>query len=182
MGGLFAGLVVLGGGWAAFAYNRLIRLRNQMVSAWADMDVQLVRRRDLIPSLVAAVKGYAAHERATLEAVTELRARAASLQGPADLERVETALESGISRLLALQEAHPDLKASENFARLQRDLVDVEDHLQYSRRFYNGSVRDYNTTLQRLPDLLIARSLGFTEADFFQAAADERAVVRVDLT
>src|SRR5690606_25038601 len=112
--------------WAVVAYNRLVRLRNQVATAWSDIDVQLQRRHDLVPQLVAAVKGYAAHEGAVLEAVTALRSRALGLQDPAELGQVEAELEQALGRLLLLREAYPDLKASENFARLQADLVDVE--------------------------------------------------------
>jgi LemA protein len=168
--------------WAAFAFNRLVRLRNQMRSAWADIDVQLTRRHDLVPQLVTAVKAYAGHERATLEAVTELRARAVETNSPARLGEVESALEQALSRLFALREAYPELKANENFARLQRDLVDVEDHLQFARRFYNGAVRDYNTTIQRVPDLAVARAFGFVQAEFFQAEDEARSATRVELT
>jgi LemA protein len=168
--------------WTAFAFNRLVRLRNQMRGAWADIDVQLTRRHDLVPQLVAAVKAYIGHERSTLEAVTELRARALQLNSPAALGRVESELEQALHRLVALREAYPDLKASERFLQLQRDLVDVEDHLQYARRFYNGAVRDYHTALQRFPDLVIARAFGFAEGEFYQAAEEERGAVRVELS
>lgn len=176
---LLAALAALA--WVGFAFNRLVRLRNQVSAAWADVDVQLTRRHDLVPALVATVKGYAAHERGTLEAVTELRARAVEIDSPARLGEVESALERGLARLLALREAYPELRASDNFAQLQRDLVDVEDHLQYARRFYNGAVREYNTTLQRVPDLLIARAFGFAGAEYYQAGADERATPRLEL-
>jgi LemA protein len=167
--------------WAGVAFNRLVRLKNQVAAGWADIDVQLSRRHDLVPRLVAAVKAYVAHEHATLEAVTALRARAVSLQSPARLGEVEKQLEAGVARLLALREAYPELKASENFSQLQRDLVDVEDHLQYARRFYNGAVRDYNTALQRVPDVLVARAFGFREGEFYQAGPDERSAPRVEL-
>ena len=116
--------------WAVVAYNRLVRLRNQVRTAWADIDVQLTRRHDLVPQLVAAVKGYASHEKTVLETATQLRAQALAEKSPARLGAVEAALEQATGRLLALQEAYPDLKASDNFLALQRDLVDVEDHLQ----------------------------------------------------
>lgn len=167
--------------WAVAVYNRLVRLRNQVATAWSDIDVQLQRRHDLVPQLVAAVKGYAAHEGAVFEAVTTLRSRALGLQDPAELGQVETELEQALGRLLLLREAYPDLKASENFVRLQADLVDVEEHLQYARRFYNGAVRDLNDGVQRVPDVLVARSFGFGEAAFFQAAADSRAAPVVEL-
>ena len=168
--------------WAVFIYNRLVRLRNQVRSAWADIDVQLTRRHDLVPQLVTAVKGYAGHEKAVLEAVTELRARALAEKSPARLGEVESALEQAMTRLFALQEAYPDLKASENFLALQRDLVDVENQLQYARRFYNGAVRDYNDAVQRVPDLVIARAFAFTGGEFYQAESDQRAAVRVKIS
>ncbi|MBB6091987.1 LemA protein [Povalibacter uvarum] len=168
--------------WAVFAYNRLVRLRNQVRTAWADIDVQLTRRHDLVPQLVSAVKGYADHERAVLDAVTTLRSQAIGLNSPARLAQVESALEQALSRVFALREAYPDLKASENFAQLQRDLVEVEEHLQYARRFYNGAVRDYNDTVQRVPDLIVARSGNFHAAEFYQAKDEERPAVRVEVT
>jgi LemA protein len=168
-------------GWAAMLFNRLVRLRNQVRTAWADIDVQLTRRHDLVPSLVAAVKGYAAHEGAVLEAVTTLRAQATAEQAPGRLGDVEDRLEHALGRLVALQEAYPDLKANQNFLQLQRDLVGVEEQLQYARRFYNGAVRDYNDAVQRVPDLLVARSFGFDAAEFFQADDAQRAAVKVEL-
>ena len=167
--------------WAVFIYNRLVRLRNQVRTAWADIDVQLTRRHDLVPQLVSAVVAYASHESAVLEAVTSLRARALEQPGPRELGEVESELEQAIGRLFALQEAYPELRASENFAQLQRDLVDVEEHLQYARRFYNGAVRDYNDATQRVPDLMVARGFGFDGAEFFQAGDGERAAPVVEL-
>ena len=168
--------------WAVFAFNRLVRLRNQVRTAWADVDVQLLRRHDLVPSLVTAVKTYAGHEQAVLAAVTELRGQAMAAQAPGKLGELESALQQGIGRLIALKEAYPDLKANENFAQLQRDLVQVEEQLQYARRFYNGAVRDFNDTVQRMPDLLVARSFGFANAEFFQANENDRAAVKVELS
>ena len=166
---------------ALLLYNRLVRLRNQARTAWADIDVQLTRRHDLVPQLVAAVEGYAAHERALLQSVTALRTQAAQLRSPAQLGEVESALERSLVRLLALQESYPDLKASSNFLQLQRDLVEVEEHLQYARRFYNGAVRDYNDAVQRVPDLIIARSFGFTSAEFYQAEPSERYAIKAEI-
>lgn len=168
--------------WAVFAFNRLVRLRNQVRTAWADVDVQLLRRHDLVPSLVTAVKTYAGHEQAVLAAVTELRGQAMAAQAPGKLGELESALQQGIGRLIALKEAYPDLKANENFAQLQRDLVQAEEQLQYARRFYNGAVRDLNDTVQRVPDLLVARSFGFANAEFFQANENDRAAVKVELS
>ena len=173
MAGLLA--AVFGAGvlaWIVFAFNRLIRLRNQVRAAWAD----------LVPQLVAAVKGYADHEQSLLATVTTLRAEAAALKSPARLGEVETALEQALGRLFALKEAYPDLRASENFSQLQRDLVAVEEQLQYARRFYNGAVRDYNDAVQRVPDLLVAKSAGFVPAEFFQAGEGERNAVAVKVT
>ena len=167
--------------WAVVAFNRLVRLRNQVRTAWADIDVQLARRHDLVPALVAATKAYAGHERAVLEAVTGLRARALAQDSRPGLAAVEDELGQALGRLFALKEAYPDLRASENFLRLQQDLVEVEEHLQYARRFYNGAVRDLNDGVQRVPDVLVARSFGFREAAFFQAAADSRAAPVVEL-
>ena len=168
--------------WAMFAYNRLVRLRNQVRTAWADIDVQLTRRHDLVPQLVAAVRAYAAHEHTVLENATKLRSQAVTIKSPTHLGEVESALESALGRLFALKEAYPDLKANENFAQLQRDLVYVEEQLQYARRFYNGAVRDLNDGVQRVPDILIARSFGFTAAEFFQAGDEQRAAVSVKVT
>jgi LemA protein len=178
---LAAGVVVAVVAWGIVVFNRLIALRNQVHTAWADIDVQLTRRHALVPQLVAAVRGYTSHERGVLEAVTELRAQALALESPARLGEIETALHEAVGRLLALREAYPELKASDQFLQLQRDLVEVEEHLQFARRFYNGAVRDYHTALQRVPDLLVARLFGFAEGEFFQAGADERASVAVSL-
>lgn len=177
---LLAGLALLA--WAVLAFNRLVRLRNQVRTAWADVDVQLIRRHDLVPSLVSAVQAYAGHEQAVLATVTELRSQAMAAQAPGKLGAIESALEQGIGRLLALKEAYPDLKASGNFAQLQRDLVQVEEQLQYARRFYNGAVRDLNDAVQQVPDLLIARIGGFDNAEFFQADDAGRAAVKVELS
>jgi LemA protein len=175
-------LIALAAGvWAMLAFNRLVHLRNQMRNAWADIDVQLKRRHDLVPQLVSAVRGYTGHERGVMQAVTELRSKAVALTSPARLGDVESALEQSLSQLFALKEAYPDLKANENFLQLQRDLVEIEDNLQYARRFYNGAVRDYNTAIQRVPDTFIARSFGFRESEFFQADDEDRASVKVEL-
>lgn len=174
-----AALLILA--WAIFAFNRLVRLRNQVRNAWADIDVQLTRRHDLVPQLVAAVRGYADHEKALLVAVTELRAQALQQRSPTRLGAIESELEIALGRLFALQEAYPDLKASGNFLDLQKGLVEVEDHLQYARRFYNGAVRDVNDTIQRFPDLLVARVFGFRESEFYQADANGRNAIEVRL-
>lgn len=174
---LAAGLVA----WAIFAFNRLVRLRNQSKAGWSDIDVQLMRRHDLVPRLVDAVRAYAGHESAVLERVTQLRSQAMATTSPARLAQLEHAIESDVARLLVIKEAYPELKASENFLSLQRDLVDVEDHLQYARRFYNGAVRELNDGVQRFPDLLVARALGFTEAEYFKAGEEAAAAPRLEL-
>lgn len=165
--------------WGVFAFNRLVALRNQVRNAWADIDVQLARRHDLVPQLVTAVKAYADHEQAVLTAATALRDQAVAQSGPRRICEAETALENALVQVFALQEAYPALKASGNFLSLQQSLVEIEDHLQYARRFYNGAVRDLNDAIQRVPDVLVARSTGFREAEFYQAADDARTAMRI---
>lgn len=149
-------------------FNRLIAARNQVRAAWSDIDVQLTRRHDLVPQLVATVQGYADHERATLALATELRTRAMGAAGLSEKAAAEDELARQVDRLLALQEAYPDLKASTNFLSLQRDLVAIEDHLQYARRYYNGAVRDLNNRIETFPSLLVARAANFRPAEFFR--------------
>lgn len=168
--------------WAVFAFNRLVRLRNQVRAGWSDIDVQLMRRHDLIPNLVEAVRAYASHEKNAFERVTALRTEALGTRSPVQLAEIEAELEQHVGRLLVLKEAYPELKASANFLQLQRDLVDVEDHLQYARRFYNGAVRELNDGVQRVPDVLVANALGFRQAEFFEAGADSRAAPSLGLT
>ncbi|MGH8172709.1 MAG: LemA family protein [Rhodanobacteraceae bacterium] len=156
-------------------FNELVAARNQVRAAWSDIDVQLTRRHDLVPQLVASVQGYASYERATLTTVTELRARAVSAASLADKAQLEGELAQQIDRIFALQERYPDLKASENFLALQRELVEIEDHLQHARRFYNGSVRDLNTKIETFPTLIIARLAAFRPAEFFRSGADQEA-------
>jgi LemA protein len=159
--------------YVVVTFNELVAARNQVRAAWADIDVQLQRRHDLVPQLEATVKGYAAYEKATFATIAELRARAMASASIQERGHIERELSANVGRLLALQEAYPELKASGNFLQLQRDLVAVEDHLQYARRFYNGAVRDYNTRIQHFPDLLLARPFGFTASEFFQAETTE---------
>ena len=162
-------------------YNRLIRSRNQVSNAWSDIDVQLVRRYDLVPQLVNAVKAYADYERATMTVVTELRSRSAATANLAEKAVLEDAMENGLHRLIAVAESYPELKADENFRQLQSSLTEVEDNLQYARRFYNGSVRLLNTRIESFPHLLIARPFGFSPADFFEADDAARCSVEVIL-
>ena len=162
--------------WGVLAYNRLVRLRNQAAAGWSDIDVQLQLRHDLVPMLVDTVRAYAGHERATLDSLSALRAQAMRTSSPTRLAEVEQSLEGAMSRLLLLREDYPDLKANAHFMQLQRDLVAIEDRLQYARRFYNGAVRDLNDGVQVFPQLLVARMFGFRQAEFFDApAGTERA-------
>ena len=158
-------------------YNRLIRSRNRVDTAWSDIDVQLQRRHDLIPRLVTAVDQYAKYERATLEAVTELRAEAMQKADIRSRGRAEEKLSAGVDRLIALAESYPDLKANENFLNLQNELVETENYLQFARRYYNGSVRDYNTMRESVPSNIVAGMFSFKPRDFFQKSSDDAANV-----
>jgi LemA protein len=173
---LLAALLV----WGIWIFNRLVRLRNRVRAAWSDIDVQLTRRHDLIPMLVESVRAYASHEQSLLQAVAALRTKAIATRSPVELATLEASLEQSLGRLLLLNEAYPELKASENFLRLQRDLVDVEEHLQYARRFYNGAVRELNDGIQKVPDVLIARLFVFEPAEFYLARETERAAPILD--
>src|SRR6186713_181819 len=152
--------------WAVIAFNLLIRDRNRVAQAWSDVDVQLLRRHDLIPRLVEMVKGYAGYERAVLSNIAELRGQSASAS-PAARGEAEKTVASGVTKLVALAEAYPDLKASDNFRDLHNKLVDTENQIQYARRYYNGAVNLLNNRIQRFPDLLIANTFGFRLAEFF---------------
>jgi LemA protein len=159
----------------AVVFNDLVAARNQVRAAWSDIDVQLTRRHDLVPQLVAAVQGYADHERSTLTLLTELRTRAIAAVALPDKAQLEGELAQQVQRILALQERYPDLKASDNFLALQRDLVGVEDHLQFARRFYNGAVRDLNNRIETFPSLLVAQLANFRPAEFFRQGAEQEA-------
>lgn len=156
-------------------FNDLVAARNQVRAAWSDIDVQLTRRHDLVPQLVAAVQSYASYERATLTTVTELRSRAIAAASLADKAQAEGELAEQIDRILALQERYPDLKASGNFLQLQHDLVGIEDHLQYARRFYNGAVRDLNNRIETFPSVIVARLANFKPAEFFRQGDGQEA-------
>ena len=174
---LTAGLVLLVAG--VFLYNRLISDRNQARQGYADIDVQLKRRADLVPQLVEAVKGYAGYEKALLTTVTELRGSALAATGGAARFALEKQLGERLQQLVLLQEAYPQLKADANFRDLAAKLVDVEDHLQYARRFYNGAVKQYVTRLESFPDVLVARLFRFEPLPFFET--EDRAAVKVAL-
>lgn len=154
--------------WAT--YNGLVRLNIRVDEAWSDITVQLKRRADLIPNLVESVKGYAAHEKQVFEDVTAARSAVlgATAQGPAATAKAETQFEGALKSLFAVAEAYPDLKASQNFQQLQAELVDTEDKIQASRRFYNGGVRDLNTKIQVFPNNIFAGMLGFKQREFFE--------------
>ena len=165
-------------------YNGLIRIRNHIKDAWANIDTELKRRYDLIPNLVSCVKGYAAHEQATLEKVIELRNQCMNNQGSvAEQAGTEKQLVGGLNQLFALAEGYPDLKASDNFLQLQEELVNTEDRIQAARRFYNGNVRDYRNKTQAFPSNIVAGVFGFPpEAEeFFEVDAVEREAVKVDI-
>lgn len=164
-------------GFAVVTFNELVMARNRARTAWADIDVQLQRRHDLIPQLAATVKGYAAYEQATLKAVIELRTRAQATASVEQRGQVEGELGTQVAQLLALQERYPELKASANFLQLQHDLVDTEDRLQAARSAYNEAARVYNTQIETFPDALLARPFGFGKIEYFQA--EDRQPVKV---
>ena len=163
-------------------YNRLVRDRNRVDNAWAQVEVQLKRRWDLIPNLVETVKGYAAHERTVFENVTEARAALQRAGSPRAAAEADDQLTAALGRLFAVAEAYPELKASENFLLLQGDLTDTEDKISAARRYYNATVMRYNSAIQSVPAVIYARSLGFREREFFSAEDDARDVPEVQLT
>jgi LemA protein len=163
--------------FAVLVYNHLVRLRNEAETGWANIDVQLKRRADLVPNLVEAVKGYAAHEAQTFEEVTQARAASQQASGPAQAGQADAALGSALNRLLAVSEDYPQLRASENFLKLQQELADIEDKLAAARRYYNQTVYRFNTVQQTFPSVLVARPFGFHEREFF--GTDEREPVNV---
>ena len=169
--GVVALVVVL----AVVGYNRLVRLRNEANTGWANVDVQLERRGDLIPNLVEAVRGYAAHERGVFEEVTKARSALREAATPAAAGEANDILSAALGRLFAVAENYPDLKASANFLSLQDDLTDTEDKISAARRYYNSTVMHYNTGIQSLPWVLVARPLGFREKEFFSAEGDTAA-------
>ncbi|NJD19145.1 MAG: LemA family protein [Gemmatimonadetes bacterium] len=160
-------------------YNSLVRLRQQVDGAWADIDVQLKRRYDLIPNLVETVKGYASHEKDTLERVIQARSAAMSAQGPAAKAEAEGALAGARKSLFALSEAYPQLQAAGGFRDLQASLSEIEEQVAQARRYYNAVVRDFNTKTETFPSVLIARAFGFTKREFFEVEEAEKAVPKV---
>lgn len=169
--------ILVGGGVAlglflVLGYNRLVRLRNEVGTGWANIDVQLQRRADLIPNLVETVRAYAAHERGVFEEVTRARSALQQAGSPGSAAAANEGLTAALGRLFAVAEAYPELRASENFLQLQEDLTDTEDKISAARRYYNATVMRFNTAVQSIPWLLLARPFGFREREFFSAEGD----------
>ena len=167
---IVAGVLVL---WVVFAYNRFVAFVNRAKEAWADIDVQLKRRYDLIPNLVNTVKGYASHESTAFEKVTEARSRAMGAQSVADHGKAEQGLSGALKSLFAIAEAYPDLKANQNFLALQNELSDTENKIQAARRFYNTNVRDLNTSIESFPANIIAKLFKFSKMEFFDLEGED---------
>ena len=161
------GVIVALIAWIIFIYNGLVAMRQRVGQAFSDVDVQLKQRHDLIPNLVETVKGYASHERGTLEEVVKARNAAISAQGPAQQAAAENMLSGALRQLFALSEAYPDLKANANFQQLQSELSDIENKIAAARRFFNNAVQEYNTGIQQFPAALFAAAMGFTPQQFF---------------
>src|SRR5256885_7829230 len=176
---ILVGLIVIAALWLMSAYNALVVLRQGVKNAWAQIDVQLKRRHDLIPNLVNTVKGYAAHEKETFERVITARARATSAASPGEAIKAEGELSSALARLLAISEAYPELKANQNFIALQEELTSTENRIAYARQLYNDSVAKLNTQIQVFPTVVIAGMFGFKEEPFFEAPGEEKGVPTV---
>jgi len=173
-GWIVIGVIVLVGLWLVATYNGLVSLRQRCRQAFSDIDVQLKQRHDLIPNLVETVKGYAAHERGTLDEVIKARNAAMSAQGPGQVAAAENQLSGALGRLIALSEAYPDLKANQNFQQLQTELSDLENKIAASRRFFNNTAAEYNATRESFPAVLFAQSMGFSAQEFFNLDEAER--------
>jgi LemA protein len=176
-GWIILGIVVVIAIYAIILYNRMVSLRQTVNQAWSDITVQLKQRHDLVPNLVETVKGYAAHERGTLEAVTQARNAAVAASSPEAQAKAENILTGALRQLFALAEAYPNLKANQNFMQLQTDLSDLENKIAAARRFFNNAVQEFNTAIQSFPMVLMAGSMGFTRATFFDVDEGERAAV-----
>src|SRR5688572_11754484 len=177
-GWIILGVIVAFVLWAITIYNGLVALRQRANQAFADIDVQLKQRHDLIPNLVETVKGYAAHERGTLDAVIQARNAALAAKGPEAQGAAEGALGGALGRLFALAEAYPDLKANTNFLQLQGELSDLENKIAAARRFYNNAVSEYNAMTESVPAVFFAGAMGFQQRGFFELPEGERAVVQ----
>jgi LemA protein len=176
-GWVIIAIIVVAGLWLVMTYNGLVSLRQRCRQAFSDVDVQLKQRHDLVPNLVETVKGYAAHEKGTLEAVVQARNAAISAQGPAAQAAAEGALQGALRQLFALSEAYPDLKANQNFQQLQTELSDLENKIAASRRFFNNTAAEYNATRESFPAVLFAQSMGFSTQEFFNLDEAERKAV-----
>ncbi len=177
---IILGIVVLLVLYVISLYNKLVKLRNRIENAWAQIDVQLKRRWDLIPNLVNTVKGYASHESDTLEAVIAARNAATTAQGPADQAQSENMLTGALRQIFALSEAYPDLKADQSFLELQEELTATEGRIAYSRQHYNDQVLKYNTAIETFPAVVLAGPLRFTEREYFEVDDDSRGNVTVE--
>src|SRR4051794_40302110 len=178
-GWIVLGVIVVLVLWIIMIYNQLVAMRQRVGQSFADIDVQLKQRHDLIPNLVETVKGYAAHERGTLEAVVQARSAAMAAQGPAQIAAAENQLTGALRQLFALSEAYPDLKANQNFQQLQMELSDIENKIAASRRFFNNAVQEYNTGIEQFPAALIAGPFGFTHREFFDLGESRATVEQV---
>ena len=178
---MFAAFVAIGA-YVIVVFNGLVRHRNLVREGWSGIDVQLRRRSDLIPSLVQTVKGYATHERSLFEDIAARRSATLMTAATPVKAAAEQALQGSLGRLLAVAEAYPQLKADQNFLKLQEQLAEIEDQLQMARRYFNGTVRDFNIRIQSFPDVLLSRALGYREEHFFQIDAASAAVPSVSLS
>lgn len=174
-------IIILVALWFVVMYNKFIRLKQRMNEAWADIDVQLKRRYDLIPNLMSTVKGYMEHERETFESITDARAKAMSADGIKEQEQAENMLSSTLRSLFAVAENYPDLKANANFLELQRELSDTENKIQAARRFFNSNVRNYNTLQESFPSNIIAGAFNFDHREYFELEGDSAARENIDV-
>ena len=177
-GWIILGIIVVVGLWLVATYNGLVTLRQRSRQSFSDIDVQLKQRHDLVPNLVETVKGYASHEKGTLEAVIKARNAAVSAQGPAAQAAAEGVLQGALRQIFALSEAYPDLKANQNFQQLQAELTDLENKIAAARRFFNNTAAEYNSTRESFPAVLFAQSMGFGPQEFFNLEEGERKVVQ----
>ena len=177
-GWIILGIIVVAGLWLVATYNGLVALRQRCRQSFSDIDVQLKQRHDLVPNLVETVKGYASHEKGTLEAVNKARNAAVTAQGPAAQAAAEGALQGALRQIFALAEAYPDLKANQNFQQLQTELSDLENKIAAARRFFNNAAAEYNSTRESFPAVLFAQSLGFSPQEFFNLEEGERKAVQ----
>ena len=181
---IILGIIVVIGFAAVALYNKLVRLRNTVKSSWSDIDVQCKKRYDLVPNLVEAVKGYASHEKSVFERVTQARSMAMQAHSPAEMAKAENMIRDTLKSLFAVAEAYPELKANANFQQLQSQLQELENNIEYARRYYNAVVRDYNTLIESFPSNLIASQFKFQKEEFFEleAPAEERKAPRVSFS